>query len=91
MLAHGLSLVHFLGHDVWHWRSGNGYQFWSGIAGELTLLGAAIAVVKHHNCHVRGCWRVGRHSVDGTPYKVCRRHHPRVPDGGATIEDIHEG
>lgn len=30
----------------------------------------------HQTCHVGRCWRPGRHAVDGTPYRTCRRHHP---------------
>ena len=28
------------------------------------------------NCHDKGCWRIGLHKVEGTPYKACRKHHP---------------
>jgi hypothetical protein len=33
-------------------------------------------VVRQHNCEVHRCWRLGRHVVEGTGQKVCRRHHP---------------
>lgn len=70
-----------------------GYNSWSGILsdiGEITLLGIAFGAWRHINCHVRGCPRIGRHPVGGTPYKVCRIHHPDVPNKGATVEHIHE-
>lgn len=69
------------------------YSFWSGIGsdiGELTLVGLAIGLFRQHNCHVKGCFRVAKHPVEGTPYKVCRKHHPTIPDRGASVEEIHE-
>ena len=58
------------------------YGFWSGFGsdiGEIAIIGAVFAMYKKHNCHVAGCWRMARHPVEGTPYIVCRRHHPAVP------------
>jgi hypothetical protein len=52
------------------------YGFWSGFGsdlGELALLGAIGGMYHKHTCHSRGCWRIGRHIVDGTPW--CNRHH----------------
>lgn len=57
------------------------YNFWSGFGsdlGEVTLLGAVGGMYYKHNCHSRGCWRVGKHLVDGTPW--CSRHHQAVRD-----------
>lgn len=72
--------------------SGRAYAFWSGIGsdiGELTIIGGLVAIYRKHNCHARGCWRVGRLAVAGTPYVVCHRHHPDH-DGArkATAETI---
>lgn len=71
------------------------YNFWSGFGsdlGEATLISAvAIGVytgVRKVNCHTKGCWRIGRHPLEGTPYVLCRHHHPHVPSGGATHEHI---
>lgn len=58
------------------------YDAWSGVlsdVSELALVGAVIGVLRRYNCHVHHCWRVGRHKVDGTPYVVCRHHHPHGP------------
>lgn len=55
------------------------YQLWSGFVPALTvlsLLGSAIALFRHVNCHVHGCPRVGRFAVAGGQFKVCQRHHP---------------
>ena len=71
------------------------YNFWSGFGsdlGEATLISAvSIGVytgVRKVNCHTKGCWRIGHHPLDGTPYILCRHHHPDVPNRGATHELI---
>lgn len=63
--------------------SGPQYLFWSGIFADLTIFAAAavmawraVHAARAANCHTHGCWRVGTHPVDGTPWKTCRRHHP---------------
>lgn len=62
------------------------YNFWSGIASdisELTLMGGAVALLRHHNCEQPGCWRLGhRHPEHGRP--VCRKHyhHDVAPERG---------
>lgn len=66
-------LLHVLGVDN---VSGQWYGFWSGFAGDLSILAAPLVLMRKHNCHVRGCPRLGRHPVAGTTYAVCRRHHP---------------
>lgn len=68
--------MHHHAHGFWPWLehhsgvdnlAGPWYGFWSGIGsdiGELTLVIAAITVtyhiVRHLNCHAKGCKRVGR-------------------------------
>jgi hypothetical protein len=58
------------------------YNFWSGFGSDLTevtLLGAIAGFYWKHNCHHEkgwlpwGCWRIGKHLVDGTPW--CNKHH----------------
>jgi hypothetical protein len=73
------------------------YNFWSGFGsdlGEATLISAVgIGVytgVRKVNCHTKGCWRIGHHPLDGTPYVLCRHHHPHVPSKGASHEHILE-
>lgn len=81
-------LLHIFGLDD---GSSPWYLWWSGVGSdisELAIIGAILAAFRHKNCHVRGCWRMGAHAIDGTPYVVCRRHHPDVPEGGATLEEI---
>lgn len=65
-------------HPLRYW----GYQFWSGIGsdiGEVAILGGVATIARHLNCHVKGCWRLGGHAVEGTPFRTCRRHHPNIP------------
>lgn len=72
-------LLHVLGVDD---VSGRWYAFWSGFGsdiGEVAILGSLLAIVRKHNCHIHHCWRVGRLPVDGTPWSVCRKHHPTGP------------
>lgn len=71
------------------------YNFWSGIGsdiGEVTLISAVgiglYTGVRKVNCHSKRCWRIGHHALEGTPYILCRHHHPDVPNGGATHEHI---
>jgi hypothetical protein len=73
------------------------YNFWSGFGsdlGEATLISAvSIGVytgVRKVNCHTKGCWRIGHHPLDGTPYILCRHHHPDVPTKGASHQHILE-
>jgi hypothetical protein len=76
-------------------ESGIYYAFWSGFGadlGEVTLITAVGLGVytgaRKVNCHTKGCWRIGHHPLENTPYILCRHHHPDVPSGGATHEQI---
>lgn len=72
--------------SLFHWfltvtgsnnTSGTWYGFWSGFGSDLTefaLLGTVIGLFRHHNCHVKGCFRIGHHPVEGTNYKTCHKH-----------------
>jgi hypothetical protein len=63
-------------------ESGAWYGFWSGIGGsipDVLILTAIGGWYWHRTCHVQRCWRIGRHQVNGTPYVVCRKHHPDIP------------
>lgn len=75
-------LAHVLGLDD---VSGRWYAWWSGFAGDISILATPVVLLRKHNCHVRGCARVGRHPVEGTSYTVCRRHHP---DEHPTAADV---
>lgn len=75
-------LAHILGLDN---PSGHWYSFWSGFFGDASILTTPAVLARRHNCHTRGCPRLGRHPVAGTTWTVCRRHHP---DEHPTAEDI---
>ena len=83
-------LLHVLGVDN---ASGPAYLFWSGFGsdlGELAIVGGLVAMYRRHNCHVRGCWRIGRHPVEGTPHVVCRHHHPHGAPSHEEVIAAHE-
>lgn len=70
------------------------YGFWSGFGsdiGEVTIIGGIAAIYVRHNCHVKHCWRIGRHPVEGTAYVTCRRHHPDDAPSHQDVLDAHGG
>lgn len=74
---------HWLVHQVLHFsgmEDGDSpwYLLWSGVFAAiegLSFFAVAFAGVRHLNCHVTGCWRVGHLPTDGG-HKVCKKHHP---------------
>lgn len=75
-------IAHVLGLDD---PSGAPYLAWSGFIPNLSVLWAAAVLVRKHNCHVKWCWRIGRHPAG--PFVVCTAHHPDV-DGAPTETDV---
>jgi hypothetical protein len=73
----------------WTWHDPDGYNFISGPLADITLLGGAYAIARHHNCHVKGCWRIARSQVPGTSYIVCRKHHPHQSPSAQRVLDDH--
>jgi hypothetical protein len=72
-------------------ESGPFYGFWSGFGSDISEFAIAVGIytgVRKVNCHSWRCWRIGHHPLEGTPYHLCKFHHPDVPKGGAKIEDI---
>ena len=65
------------------------YGFTSGVGPMiLTAMGMSTIVTgmwHAHNCHERGCWRLGRHKVKGTPW--CNAHHEKAR-ADWTAEDL---
>jgi hypothetical protein len=72
------ALAHWLGLDN---LSGPWYGFWSGFGSDLGILATPLVLLRKHNCHHHGCWRIGRHRIEGTEHLVCRRHHPEDRPG----------
>lgn len=69
-------LLHVLGVDS---STSQWYYFWSAFgSGPVAWLFLPLVYLRHQNCHEPWCPRIGRHPVDGTPYKACRRHHPEL-------------
>jgi hypothetical protein len=98
-----IAVVLGIWHDFYfHWfevhtgtvnETGPYYGFWSGFGsdiGEATLVVGVVAVWRHHNCHVKGCARLGRH-VEGTPYVACPKHHPdhKGAKRSISLEELH--
>ena len=80
----------------WPWGDTNSNR-WTALLGgwPQTLEGigavaAGYALLRKHNCHVSGCWRIGRHPVEGTTYITCHHHHPRArPPSHSEVLDAH--
>jgi hypothetical protein len=74
---------------LWHWflhytgianPAGRWYAFWSGFGSdlaEITLVAGVIAFLRHRNCHVKGCWRLG-HADPEHGWPACRHHHSKA-------------
>lgn len=77
-------LLHVLGIDD---VSGYWYAFWSGIGGDIAIIGAflttPVVLYRKHNCGVRWCCRIARHDFTdpgtGIVHALCRKHHPGHP------------
>jgi hypothetical protein len=69
---HGFA--HSLGIDT---QQSQNYDFVSGVGPMVVAMVGYVSLfaslVHSVNCHEQGCWRVGRHKVDGSPW--CNRHH----------------
>jgi hypothetical protein len=83
--------VHLILNTVYHYIGINGTSpwgtFWSGFGsdiGELAIVGSLAALIRHHNCEVKGCPRLGRHTTAAN-HRVCRHHHP---DGALSAQDV---
>jgi hypothetical protein len=58
----------------WFALKGDGYQFWSGIGSGSPIFVLILIALKRHNCHVKGCWRLG-HVDPALGFHACKRHH----------------
>ena len=88
-------MIHwFFIHTGTYNESGPYYGFFSGFGsdlGEVALIGSVIALFRHRNCHVQGCWRLGK-PIDGTAFLACHKHHPDHPGTkrNISIDQLHE-
>jgi len=53
-----------------------------------TIVGAVLALRKYLQCQHPQCRSLGLHPLGHL--RLCGLHHPRVPDGGVTVEHIAE-
>ena len=67
-------ISHFFGIDT---QSSPFYDFWSGAATQASLLIAAAAFIRHHNCHQKWCLRLG-HVDPEHGHPACRKHHSQA-------------
>lgn len=61
-----LFLMHIMGLDS---ANGPWYLFWSGFFGDVTIFAAGAGLMRHKNCHTKGCWRMSHY-----PMTTCRKH-----------------
>jgi hypothetical protein len=60
------------------------YNFFSGSGSDISeltiaasLASSTVILWRAHTCHrYWWCWRHGNYNLDGTPYKLCSKHHP---------------
>jgi hypothetical protein len=87
---------------IWHWvqevlgvntglplHTLRWYNFFSGAGsdiGEVALVGSLIAIWRGTRCHIDGCNRHGKFQFKH--YKLCRIHHPHIPQGGVSHTHI---
>lgn len=71
------------------------YNFFSGIGSDIsqitlvgTLVGGALALLKHLNCDAPRCLRYGPHRTADGHHKLCRVHHPDLPKRRQSLESI---
>ena len=64
-------------------EAGPYYGFWSGFGSDLEEFGilggisaAIYQLVKKHNCHEPGCWRIGQYPAADGQFMLCYSHHP---------------
>ena len=50
---------------------------------EVAILGGVISLYRKHSCHTSGCWRIGKHTVDGTPWGTKHQDAARQRQTGA--------
>jgi hypothetical protein len=75
------------------------YNFWSGFGSDLgeyaivaSLAGHLALVWRQRTCHrYWWCWRHPHYPLEGTPYMLCRRHHPDdIPSVADAVESYQQ-
>lgn len=87
LFAFWYTIRHALGIDT---QQSMAYDFVSGSGPMLvTALFSATVVTgawHHVNCHEPGCYRLGRHKIDGTPW--CNRHQEKARPGETVADKL---
>jgi hypothetical protein len=81
----------FFSHWLFHPLVGRGYQFYSGVLGDIPEIGilfAGIGILKHLNCDAPRCFRYGPHRTADGHSKLCRVHHPDLPNHRLSLKEI---
>lgn len=77
VIAHEHGFAHIFGIDT---QQSQEYDFVSGVGPMIITAvgygGLIAAVVGKFNCHQSGCWRIGKHHINGSPW--CDVHHDGV-------------
>ena len=68
---------------------GDGYQWWSGLGSGSAWIAAVAVGWRHLNCQTPRCLRLGRHPTADGLHKLCRKHHPDLPNRSLKLEEIH--
>ena len=64
-------------------------QLESGLIG-FAVLGCLIYFSRGIYCQAKGCWRIGRYSLNDVPRAVCAKHHPEVRGNEPTHKELME-
>lgn len=64
------------------------YNFFSGFGGGCILV-SYVTVVLHTRCAKLTCWRHGKHPTADGMHKLCRVHHPDLPNRRLPLHEIH--
>lgn len=67
------------------------YHLFSGVIPATTVFAGAVALYTHHQCHERGCWRLGRR-VDHEGNRTCMRCYWNALPAEAidAVQDVRE-
>lgn len=65
-----------------------GYAFTSS-GEQVTAVVAIVLFYRHHTCGAPWCLRLGKHPTADGLHKLCRKHHPDLPNHKLTLAEIH--
>jgi hypothetical protein len=89
LLMHSVIIAHWFWHPL---QNGYGYNFWSGPEPDIfqiAIIGTLAGLIKHLNCDAPRCLRYGPHRTADGHHKLCRTHHPDLPNHRLSLAEIH--